>query len=133
MLLNVGKEVVFQHQGDSCQQYRINAWAFEDTIDTASLKVDLPRKFRYGHPAFVEDGFDKLSDMEVLRGHVVLSFGLLVRKKRGSCLARRSGYHALQFSQVFPRQKLAYENYFLNWSPKGTDVVIERQELASNR
>ena len=77
MLLNVGKEVVFQHQGDSCQQYRINAWAFEDAIDSAAFQVDLPRKFRYGHPAFVEDGFDKLPDMEVLRGHFVVSFVMM--------------------------------------------------------
>ena len=75
MLLDVGEEVVFQHQGDSCQQHRINAWPFEDTIDGASLQVDLSRKLRYGHPAFVEDGFDALPDMEVLCGHVVCPFG----------------------------------------------------------
>lgn len=83
--------------------------------------MDLPRKLRYGHPALVEDGFDEVSDMEILCGHVAFSFGMMTRKKRGSFLARRSGYHALQFSQVFPRQILAYENYFLNWSPKKDD------------
>lgn len=75
MLLDVGKEIVFQYQGDFCQQHRINTWAFENAVDGAALQVDLPRKLRYGHSALVEDGFDALSDMDVLlRGHV-LGFG----------------------------------------------------------
>ena len=60
-----------EHQGDFDQQHRINTGTFKDTINGAALQVDLPRKLRYGHPALVEDGFDELSDMEILLGHVL--------------------------------------------------------------
>jgi hypothetical protein len=63
--------------------------ALEDAVNRCALEMDLPRKLRYGHSALVEDGFDKLSDMEiVLRSHIVLFFAMMTRKKRGrySCL-----------------------------------------------
>lgn len=95
---------MLQHQGDSCQQQRINAWTFEDAINGASLKVDLPRKLRYGHPTLVEDGFDKLPDMEVLRGHVVVSFEMMTRKKRGSYFLSDARVSTPTLSTSFPRQ-----------------------------
>lgn len=75
MLLYVGQEIVFQYQRNPCQLDGINALAFEDAINSAPLKMDLPRKLRYGHTALVEDGFDELPDMKVLRGHVGCCLG----------------------------------------------------------
>ena len=74
VLLNVGQEIMVEHQRDFGQQHRVNAGAFKDAINGATLQVDLPCKLRYGHPALVEDGFYELPDMKVLRSHVVLSF-----------------------------------------------------------
>ena len=71
MLLQVGKEIVIQHYGDSRQQQCINSLALENAVNRGALKMDLSRKFRYGHSALVEDGFDEVPDMEVLRGHVL--------------------------------------------------------------
>ena len=72
-LLNIGKEVVFQHFGDFRQLNHIHGRTLEDAIDGGALQMDSPRKLRYGHPALVEDGFDHLSDMEIgLRGHGAL-------------------------------------------------------------
>ena len=69
-LLNIGKEVVFQHFGDFRQLNHIHGRTLEDAIDGGALQMDSPRKLRYAHPALVEDGFDHLSDVEVLRrGH----------------------------------------------------------------
>lgn len=95
VFFHVGKEIVAQHQGDSCQQHRIQAGSLEDAIDGAALQVDLPRKLGHGHPALVEDGFDHLSDMEVmLCGHGALSFWATTRKKRGIYfLLDTQGYH----------------------------------------
>ncbi len=58
MLFNVEQEIMVQHQRDSCQQGRINAWAFKDAIDSATFMVDLPCKLRNGHPFLVYNGFD---------------------------------------------------------------------------
>ena len=71
MLLYVGQEIMVEHQGDFGQQHRVNAGAFKDAINGAAFQVDLPRKLRYGHSALVKDGFNKVSDMEVLRDHVL--------------------------------------------------------------
>jgi len=76
VLLNVGQEIVFQHQGDFGQLYGINTLPLKEAVNRGALQVDLPSKLRYGHPAFVEDGFDEVSDMWVLLGgHGALSFG----------------------------------------------------------
>lgn len=63
MLLNVGQEIMFQHQGDFRQLQGVNALALEEAIDRGAFQVDFPRKLRYTHPALVEDGFDLVSDM----------------------------------------------------------------------
>lgn len=103
MFFHVGKEIVAQHQGDSCQQHRIQAGSLEDAIDGAALQVDLPRKLGHGHPALVEDGFDHLSDMEVvLRGHGALSFWAKTQKKRGIYfLLEFKGFHAPPPNKLF--------------------------------
>ncbi len=70
MLFNIGKEIVLQHQGYFGQLYGINTWTLEETVNRGTLQVDLPRKLRHSHPALVENGFNKVSDMDVLlRGH----------------------------------------------------------------
>lgn len=103
MFFHVGKEIVVQHQGDFGQQRGINAGPFEDAIDGAALQVDLPRKLGHGYPALVEDGFDHLSDMEVmLCGHGALSFLATTRKKRGIYfLLEFKGFHAPPPNKLF--------------------------------
>ena len=72
MLLNIKQEIVLQYQRNSCQLHSINALSFKNAVNGASFQVNLPRKLRHCHPAFVEDGFDALPDMDVLlRGHVL--------------------------------------------------------------
>lgn len=69
VLLDVGQEIMFQHQRDFGQLYRIHTLPLKEAVNRGALQVDLPRKLRYGHAALFESGFDEVSDMWILRGH----------------------------------------------------------------
>ena len=88
---------MLQHHGDFRQQQGINALALKDGINTRTLMVDPPRKFRNGHPAFIKNEFDEVSYMDAgLLGHDDWCFSENIKKAWKFFLLDTPGYHTLQ-------------------------------------
>ena len=104
----VKKEIVFQRLRNLHQLNHINRRTLKDAIHCSPFQMNSPCKLRYAHPAFVEDGFDHLSDMEIgLRGHGTLVYdtkkawkSILLDARVSTPTKSNKPFHAIHMAQM---------------------------------